>query len=247
MTSEYYKNNEIPLGDKGIPGERDDMIKGGIESKRYQYEHIQRYKYAAKRCNGMVLDVGCGTGYGTKILYEAGNEVYGIDNSQKAINYAKRNYPGPKYICCSAEKLQFEEGYFDAVTVFEIIEHVQNPEKVLDELYRVLKKDGDLFISTPNLRHLGIILQHFLLGKSYPKKLNKNNIYHIKEFSYDEFLDLLKRKRFRVISQYGQLLPLITKRVLVLLEQSPPLYKIPIFLGYLFPKYAFTVVVHAKK
>jgi len=81
----------VPLGDKGIPGERDDMFNPQISDKVERYKHLQRYRYATKRCKGRILDLGCGTGYGTKILYEADNEVYGIDNSQKAIDYAKIN------------------------------------------------------------------------------------------------------------------------------------------------------------
>ncbi len=85
----------VPTGDKGVPGERDDMFNPQITDKYGRYEHLQRYKYALKRCKGRILDLGCGTGYGTKMLYDKGNEVFGIDISQAAINYAKNKYPGP--------------------------------------------------------------------------------------------------------------------------------------------------------
>lgn len=237
--------NRVPLGDKGIPGERNDVLR--TKNRREKYEHLQRYRYASKKCKGRILDLGCGTGYGTKMLYDKGNEVYAIDNSQKAIDYAKRNYPGPKYFCCSAEKLPFEDNYFDVATAFEVIEHIQTPEKALDEIYRVLKKDGDLFISTPNPRHFGNALKHILLSKPYPEKVNMENIYHIKEFYYDEFLKFLKRGKFEIISQYGQTLSILPRKVEALLGKFPAIYKIPILLGYLIPKYAWTIVIHAKK
>ena len=243
---EIIDKNPIPLGDKGIPGERDDMFSPRATDKYERYEHLQRYKYAAKRCQGKILDLGCGTGYGTKILSEKSDEVYGVDNSQKAVDYARKIYPGPLYTCCSAEKLPYEDNFFDAVVVFEVIEHFQDVEKALDEVYRVLKKNGDFFISTPNPRHFGKMIKHLLFKKPYPEKVGPN-IYHIKEFYYDEFLDLLKKKQFKVKFKYGQTLPIFPRKIMYLLKKLPFLYKIPIFLGYCFPKYAGTIVVWAKK
>jgi len=240
--------NQIPLGDKGIPGERDDILRPQITGRRGQYEHLQRYRFAEKNIgsNKKVLDIGCGTGYGTKILSNRGNQVYGIDNSQKAIGYAKKEYSGPQYACCSAEKLSFEDNYFDAVTAFEVIEHVQNPEKALNEIYRVLKKEGNLFISTPNPKHLGKMIKHLLFKTPYPEKVGLD-IYHIKEFYYDEFLDLLKKKKFKIKFKYGQNLPIFPRKIIYLLEKLPFFYKIPALLGYYFPSHAGNIVVWAKK
>jgi ubiquinone/menaquinone biosynthesis C-methylase UbiE len=226
--------NLIPVGDMGISGERADIpLEKDVRSRE---EHLQRYRYALKRVQGRVLDVGCGTGYGSRILHDANNKVRGIDVSQNAINYAESNYPGPEYICCSAEKLPFEDGYFDAVTAFEVIEHVSNPYDTLSEIYRVLKRGGSLFISTPNPRHLVNVAKHLLLGKPYPEKVNMNNVYHKKEFHYAEFMDLLTKKGFKIKSKYGQTIPGI-----------PTLYGTPFDLGRFFPKYASTVVFHCIK
>ena len=240
-------SNPVPLGDKGIPGERDDMFNPQTTGKGDRYKHLQRYRWAAKRGRRRILDIGCGTGYGTKILYDKGNEVYGVDNSEKAIEYAKKVYPGPKYVCCSAENLPFNDNFFDAITAFEVIEHVGNPEKALEEMYRILKKKGDLFISTPNPRHLGSILGH-LLGRPYPE--NSKNIYHVKEFYYDEFVNFLKNRGFKIIFQYGQELRIWPWKIQLIIEKIVPfsiIYKLQALSGYYFPKYATTVVSHAKK
>lgn len=245
--NEEIIKNLIPLGDKGIPGERDDMLRPQMTGKRGAYEHIQRYQFAIRKIglNKKVLDLGCGTGYGSRLLYRAGNKVYGVDVSAKAIDYAKRNYPGPEYICCSAEKLPFENNYFDAVTAFEVIEHVEDAEMVLDEIQRVLKKDGDLFISTPNPRHLGSALKHFLLGKPYSEKVHMDNIYHVKEFTYDEFRNFLQNNGFKIIFQYGQPFPLC--KISIWLEKTIFFEKFSPIIGFPFIKYAWTIVVYAKK
>jgi 2-polyprenyl-3-methyl-5-hydroxy-6-metoxy-1,4-benzoquinol methylase len=225
--------NLIPVGDMGITGERADIpLEKNVRSRQ---EHLQRYKYALKRVQGRILDVGCGTGYGSKILHGGNNNVHGIDVSQSAVNYAKSNYPGPDYVCCSAERLPFEDGYFDAVTAFEVIEHVSNPYDTLSEIHRVLKNGGSLFISTPNPRHLVNVAKHFLLGSPYPDKVGPN-IYHKKEFYYSEFINFLTSKGFKVKSQYGQTIPGL-----------PTLYGTPLDLGRLFPKYAWTMVFHCIK
>jgi ubiquinone biosynthesis O-methyltransferase len=241
--------NQTPLGDKGIIGERDDMLKPQASGRRGVYEHIMRYKYVINNSKNKkkILDLGCGLGYGSSILLKAGNEVYGVDVSQDAINYAKINYPGINYTCCSADNLPFNDNYFDSVVAHEIIEHVKNPEKVIKEICRVLKKDGDVFISTPNPRHFSNVLKHIFFGKPYPEKVMAKNIYHIKEFYYEEFISFLKKANLKIISQYGQTLSILPPRVEALLGKFPVFYKLPVLLGYFFPKYAENVIVRARK
>lgn len=176
---------------KNIFLERDDMYSPCLKNRCTQYAHIQRYKFAAKFSKGKILDLGCGTGYGSKILFERGNEVYGIDISKEAINYAKRKYQGPKYICSPAENLPFPDEFFDAITAFEVIEHIKNYEQALNEIYRVLKRGGDFFLSTPNPRHLARILKHFIFHKPYPEKVGPNLII-IRSFIMMNYLNYLK-------------------------------------------------------
>jgi len=62
------------------------------------------------------------------------------------------------------------------------------------------------------------------------------NIYHIKEFHYNEFVTLLRTKGFRVKSKYGQAIP-----------HMPTLYGTPFDLGRFLPKYAWTIVIHCTR
>ncbi|MHA1291722.1 MAG: FkbM family methyltransferase [Promethearchaeota archaeon] len=242
-------SDSVPLGDKGVIGERDDILSPKVAAPHEVYEHLQRYKYASKRCKGRILDLGCGTGYGTKTLFDKGNEVYGADISKNAIQYAEKNYKGPKYICCSAEKLPFVDNNFDVVIAFEVIEHVRDSEKALNEIYRVLKEGGELFISTPNPQHFGNLLRRLFLNRPYPSKIDTGNIYHIKEFNYNEFVSFIIRKNFKLVSEFGQHLPLIPGKVFGrrMPYKLPFIYTIQTLIGFPFPKFARTIVIHAKK
>jgi len=149
-------------------------------------EHYARYIFASQFVKGKkVLDVSCGNGYGSHYLAESGraNEVIGVDISKKAISYAKRNYNHKKvrYIEMDAQKLDLDPNHFDVVISFETIEHLPNYEKFLQGVKKCLKKDGLFIVSTPN-------------KKTYPS----GNPFHIKEFNFQEFNDLL-RDRFKEV------------------------------------------------
>lgn len=141
-------------------------------------EHMCRYLFAGQFAKGMtVLDVACGSGYGSSYLVERGaKKVVGLDNSPEAIEYAKGTYgkTGVEFLIADAENLPFDSGTFDVVVSFETIEHLKNQEKCLQEIKRVLKEDGLAIISTPNIL-------------VFPK----GNIFHTKELSPEEFQELL--------------------------------------------------------
>jgi len=179
----------------------------GSESNIFK-EHIARYKFARKFIRKKkVLDIACGVGYGSKILVEGGaSEIYGCDISEEAIQYAKKKYSHKniKYEIADSSSLRFSDEYFDCIVSFETLEHIQNYNKTLDELRRVLKKNGILIISTPN--------------KDAYNDGNEilDNRFHYKEFSKNEFVESLN-KRFSTVSIFSQRLIVkigLTKKLL---------------------------------
>jgi 2-polyprenyl-3-methyl-5-hydroxy-6-metoxy-1,4-benzoquinol methylase len=117
-------------------------------------EHRGRYLWGAQLAAGMrVLDAGCGTGYGLGILADAGAAtVVGVDISELAVAQAAAANPDRRIelVRSDLRALPFPDREFDLVVCFEVIEHVQEREAILDELARVLSADGVLCISTPN-------------------------------------------------------------------------------------------------
>lgn len=99
---------------------------------------------ALKEVKGKVLDMGCGVGDFCEAInfYRPDLEVYGIDISKKAIEVAKTRVKNAKFEVSDAQKLPFKDSFFDAVLCFDLIEHIQFPQKALKEAYRVLKPGG---------------------------------------------------------------------------------------------------------
>lgn len=116
-------------------------------------EHLVRYTWAASFSDGRrVLDAGCGVGYGAEMLNRAGAAaVYAIDNSPAALELARASVSeGVTLEQGDVAALPYPDDSFDLVVCFEVIEHIEQPERVLDELARVLHADGLLLLSSPN-------------------------------------------------------------------------------------------------
>ncbi len=172
-------------GERYIP----NLITGQIA-----YEHLHRYAFACKYVTGKtVLDIACGEGYGSNLLAKHAKKVIGMDISGEAVTNASRKYAGEtnlEFRQGSCVNISFESGYFDVVVSFETIEHLAEHDKMLDEIKRVLKKDGILIISSPN-------------RKTYTDDPGHKNEYHVKELYLHEFSDPLV-SRFEHVDILGQ-------------------------------------------
>jgi ubiquinone/menaquinone biosynthesis C-methylase UbiE len=152
-------------------------------SNRLYCEHLSRYHYALPFCRGKrILDLGCGTGYGTHILSKSAKEIIGVDIAKEAVDYAKKNYANSnlRYGQMDAIQIDFEDNSFDTVVSFELFEHVHDQEMLLRQAKRVLSDDGKLIISTPD-------------KERYNASLSNPNKFHICEVSEEEFRHVLSR------------------------------------------------------
>jgi ubiquinone/menaquinone biosynthesis C-methylase UbiE len=176
----------------------DERVVEGETHKRLWDDHVARYELAAKYVNKRkVLDIACGTGYGSKLLKEAGAaRVWGIDISLEAVEYAREKYnkEGVQFLVGDITSIPLPAASVDVVACFETIEHVEDYERVIDELHRVLKPDGMLTISTPS-RTLSSP------GRAMgDRPWNKN---HKVEFTAEE-LQCLLEPHFEKLTVYGQ-------------------------------------------
>ena len=147
-----------------------------ISTEFLSQEHITRYLFAAKFvAKKQILDVGCGSGYGSDILANSGaTKVIGIDISDDAISYCKKHYARKnlKFEQGDCTSLLYKDNSFDVIVAFELIEHIDKEQKFLSEVKRLLKNNGIFILSTPNKNTYG--LDHPLK----PKQQNPFHLYH---------------------------------------------------------------------
>jgi SAM-dependent methyltransferase len=107
-------------------------------------------KYFRNQNSPHFLDIGCGTGIILQFLSEYGKS-YGLDASEKAISFCKQRGLSNVFLG-SALKLPFENEFFSAVIILDVLEHIDEDMDCLKEVFRVLKKDGIIIISVPAFR-----------------------------------------------------------------------------------------------
>lgn len=99
--------------------------------------------------NYTVLDLGCGNGVSTSRL--KAKFAVGVDLSVKELVKSKKKYPASHFVVADARKLPFKNNAFDLVVAINMLHHVDNPQTVLKECFRVLKSGGRLLTVDPNL------------------------------------------------------------------------------------------------
>jgi len=142
--------------------------------------------------NARVLDIGCGTGDFLACFKRKGHKCYGLDTSKTAFKLAKAKL-GQNIFNCKLGECHFSSGSFDVILLSHVIEHFSNPNEELKEIYRVLKDDGTLFISTPNIDSFEFkIAKEEWYGLSIPL--------HLYLYSPKTIAMLLKKNGFRIIN-----------------------------------------------
>jgi 2-polyprenyl-3-methyl-5-hydroxy-6-metoxy-1,4-benzoquinol methylase len=138
------KQQGEPTGERFIP----ELMGGGL----LEAEHQTRYRFSLQSIVGKrVLDAGCGVGWGAALMLDAGAEsVVGVDISSEAIADARGRSPDATFATGDLLALPFDSHSFDVAVCFEAIEHTGDTARTLDELARVLRPDGILFVSSPN-------------------------------------------------------------------------------------------------
>jgi ubiquinone/menaquinone biosynthesis C-methylase UbiE len=132
------------------------------------YNRLYEEEQLRKFCNlktllpkdGLILDLGCGTGFITKGL---GNAV-GIDSSIEMLKLAPKKI---RVICADISDLPFKDESFDCVFSLTVLQDVDNLESAINEIKRVLKQDGQFILSVLDKKKSGIIRD--LLKKHFGK------------------------------------------------------------------------------
>ena len=156
-------------------------------------EHWHRYAVAADYAAGKdVLDIACGTGYGSHMLAAVARSVIAIDIDEATIKKATYDYQKPNlhFKTGNIVSIPCNDHSTDLVTCFETLEHITEHDRLMGELKRTLRPQGMAIISTPD-------------KKFYSDLPGYQNPFHAKELYRAEFIGLLK-KHFQFVHLSSQ-------------------------------------------
>lgn len=153
-------------------------------------------KYA--RNKGRILEIGCGNGRNLIPFVEIGCEAYGIDFSSKMLNEARKFCPKAKYKKADIRKIPFNEDYFDYVLSVASLHHVKDGRKALNEMYRIMKKEGLGLITVWNKWQFKFLFKN---KESFIKWGKFKRYYYL--YNYFELKNLIKKAGFKIIEGRG--------------------------------------------
>ena len=156
----------------------DDLYVQEEAGRRRSADAILQY---LKKINktGRILDVGCATGFLLDQARLRGWEVYGVELSAWAVDYAKNKLQLPNITLGALKEANYPVNFFDAVILKDVIEHLTDPKETLEEIRRILKPAGIICCNTPDIDSLvSKILgaKWWGIKQSHIFYFNKNNL-----------------------------------------------------------------------
>lgn len=145
---DYYqgKNYEVVSGYTDYIGNLDQRI--AVFSER-----LTRIQNRTRNA-GKILDYGCAVGLFVKVAKDAGWNATGYERSEWASNYGRHNF-GVDIVCGSGRSEDFPENHFDAITMWDVLEHLEHPSEVLGMASRWMRSGGTLVLNTVNSSSIG--------------------------------------------------------------------------------------------
>jgi len=161
---------------------------------------IDLIKNRKSESKSKLLDLGCGQGLFTNAFKREfpNYDVYGLDHSITAIEYASSNFSNIDFVVADAYHPPFEDEYFDIIVCNNIWEHVPDPLNMLNSIGRILKTNGQLIISTPSRYRTGNLIRGFL-----GKDILLMSKHHITEYSVGQIREQLNFGGFKINKTYS--------------------------------------------
>lgn len=142
---QLYQEESYYSGDSGFGYETyEEDVEVYRRTFERRFRELARFKPA-----GRLLDVGCGTGLSVTVAAELGYEAHGLDASEYATSVACAEL-GSRIRTGTLETAGYPDGHFDAVTMFDLFEHLYDPVDFTERLARITAADGIVAIATPD-------------------------------------------------------------------------------------------------
>jgi 2-polyprenyl-3-methyl-5-hydroxy-6-metoxy-1,4-benzoquinol methylase len=182
MAEPLYLQRDQPEGvpPLSLTGER--TLPDVPEENYWFQRHLVVYEWIAARAHGRrVVDLACGEGYGSAVLGRTAASVVGVDANPEAFEHASAKYTAPT-VSFERNMIELWSGDVDCVVFLQTIEHVQDPDAVLERVRELIGPGGVAYISTPNVLTLA------------PKGEERSgNPWHVREYKPDEYRALCER------------------------------------------------------
>lgn len=190
---QYYPNNYIPF-------------QTAIEDEPHWWPRVNRVYGRYRRCAavhraagskpGRLLDIGCATGIFLDGMRRFGWEVTGVEPTRSAATYAQERF-GLDVFNGRLEDANLPTAHFDAITMWDVLEHVHEPRQIIAELARLLRPGGLLVLSMPNPTALEAdLFGRFWAGWDLPRHLNLFKPTHLQRHLAEVGLDVQTIRSF---------------------------------------------------
>jgi SAM-dependent methyltransferase len=174
-----------------------------ITSRDLAALRLERCLQSISDRHGRILEIGCGAGRHCRALkaYRPDLEVFGCDISETALCEAMAAGGGIEYSLGDAESLPFDAGFFDAVVLFDILEHVPDVRKAVTEIHRVLRPDGIVHGFIPCEGNRGTLFSTLGRPGWVPiHRWKRQYIGHIQQLTSSGIARLFAEEGFKVLS-----------------------------------------------
>jgi SAM-dependent methyltransferase len=190
VTRLYVQRDQPP----GVPpleltGER--TLPDVPEENYWFRRHLVVYEWIAERVGDRrVVDLACGEGYGSALLAQRATSVVGVDANPEAFEHARLKYSAPN-LRFERNMIELWQGDVDCVVFLQTIEHVQDPDAMLEHVRELIGPGGVAYVTTPNVLTLA------------PKGAERSgNPWHVREYRAEEFAGMLA-PHFDRVELYG--------------------------------------------
>lgn len=139
-----------------------------------------------------ILNLGCGKGQNIPLLQKRG-DLYCVDVSKDSIEIAKKNFPKHLYFVNAAENIIFEQKFFDEIHCYDVLEHVQDFDKVMSNIFGWLKSGGRLFVEVPYDKSEDMLIK---LNPNYFKEIGHERVFEYSNIdkTFGKYNFTVKRK-----------------------------------------------------
>ncbi len=184
----YYQSDEYfshPEKKKNIIAALYDWVK----QRNIKY----KYRQATSGLNpGRILDIGCGAGDFLTYAQSKGWEVCGIEPNEKAKTHSEKRLNAK--IFKPEEIVNFNNNTFDVVTLWHVLEHIEDLNEQIGQLKRILKPQGRVIIALPNLNSADAHhYREFWAAYDVPR--------HLYHFSFKNIRELMQKHQFRFLKR----------------------------------------------